>query len=165
VCIRCSKLIYRYCNETPCTLLAYPRRWKALVQGVHELSPSFPFALPSAVRTFCILRAPLTLFHLDPLKCTAQLVVCIRCSKLIYRYCNETPCTLLAYPRRWSWSSPCLGLPSPCPRRYYGPLTFILLQGTQLIEKIRECTLLPTVQVHSQTSPPRLCILLHSASQ
>jgi len=104
--------------------------------------------------------APLALFHLHPLKCTPQLVVCIGRSELIYRYYNKTPCTLLARSCRWSWCTPFLGLPSPCSVCHYQPLIFILLQGTQLIEKIRERPLLSTIQIHSQTSPPGLCILL-----
>jgi len=54
---------------------------------------------------------------------------------------------------------PCLGLPSPCSVRYYESLTFILLQGAQQIEKVRECTLLPTIQIHSQSNPPGLGLL------
>jgi len=40
---------------------------------------------------------------------------------------------------------PFLGLPAPCSVRYHEPLTFILLEGAHLIEKLRECPLLPTV--------------------
>ena len=72
-------------------------------------------------------------------------MVCVARSDPIYRYRNETPCTLLVRSGRWSWRSPFLGLPAPCPVCYYEPLTFILIQGAQLIEKIRERTLLPTV--------------------
>ena len=46
------------------------------MQVVPELSLSFPFVHLSALYTFYILRAPLELFHLDPLECTAQFVVC-----------------------------------------------------------------------------------------
>ena len=87
-------------------------------------------------------------------------MVCIRCSELIYRYRNETPCALLVRSCRRSWWTSFLGHPAPCSARYYEPLTFILFEGTQLIEKIRECTRFPTIQVHTQTSPPGLCILI-----
>jgi hypothetical protein len=40
---------------------------------------------------------------------------------------------------------PVLGHPAPCSVRYYEPLTLVLLQGVQWIEKIGECALLPTV--------------------
>jgi hypothetical protein len=110
---------------------------------------------------FCyFLRAPLTLFHLHSLKCTTQLMVCIGRSELIHRYCNKTPCTLFECSCRWSWRSPFLGHLAPCSVRHYQPLIFILLQGAQRIEKIRERPLLTTIQIHSQTNPPRLCILL-----
>jgi len=72
-------------------------------------------------------------------------MVCTRCSELIYRYRDETPCALLLRSCRWSWCSPFLGLPSACSVRYYEPLTFILLQGTQLIEEVRERPLPSTV--------------------
>jgi len=42
-----------------------------------------------------------------------------------------------------------LGHPAPCSACYYEPLSLVLLQGTQLIEKIRESMLLLTVQVHT----------------
>ena len=84
---------------------------------------------------FYILRSPLALFHLDPLKCTAQFMVCIQCSKSIYRYYNKTPCALRIRSRRGIWCTPLLGRPAPCSVRYYEPLTFILLQGTQFTEK------------------------------
>jgi hypothetical protein len=35
----------------------------------------------------------------------------------------------------------------------------ILFQGDQPIEKVRECVMLTTAQIHTQTSPPGLCIL------
>jgi len=107
--------------------------------------PPFHLLLRQWSVPFYILRAPLALFHLEPLKYTPQFMVCIGRSELIYRYRNETPCTLLVHPRRWSWCTPLLGLPSACSVRYYEPLTFILLQGAQLIENFRECTLPPTV--------------------
>jgi len=72
-------------------------------------------------------------------------MVCKRRSELIYRYRNKTPCALLVHPRRWSWCTPFLCLPAPCSVRYYEPLNFILLQGAQLIAKIRERALPPTV--------------------
>jgi len=79
-------------------------------------------------------------------------MVCIGYSELIYRYRNETPCARLIHSCRWSWPRPFLGLPAPCSVRYYEPLTLILLQGAQLIEKVDECTLPPTVQIHSHTA-------------
>jgi hypothetical protein len=102
----------------------------------------------------------MALFHLESLESTHQLIVCIRCSELIYRYRNETPCALLVHPRRWSWRSSFLRRSSPCSVCYSEPLTFILLQGTQLIETIRERSLLPTIRIHMQTSQPGICILL-----
>jgi len=86
--------------------------------------------------------------------------MCIRRSELIYRYRVETRCTFLVRSRPWSWRSSFMGLPAPCSVCHYEPLTLVLLQGSQLIEKIRECTLFSTVQVHTQTSPPGLGILL-----
>jgi len=35
----------------------------------------------------------------------------------------------------------------------------ILLQGDQPTEKVRECVMLTTAQIHTQTRPPGLCIL------
>jgi hypothetical protein len=87
-------------------------------------------------------------------------MVCIGRSKLICRYRNKTPCARLVRSCRWSWRSPFLGHPSPWSVRYYEPLTLIPIRGAQLIEKIGECTLLPTIKIHSQMSLPRLCILL-----
>jgi len=99
-------------------------------------------------------------FHLDTLRCTLQFVMCIRCSELIYRYRNKSPCALLVRSRRWSWCTPFFGFPASCSVCDYEPLNFILLQRTQLIEKIRERPLFPAVSIHSQTSPPGLGILL-----
>jgi len=115
------------------------------MQAVLEILLSFPFALLSAAVLCSVLRAPLALFHLHSLKCTPQLMVGIQRSKLIYRYRSETPCTRLVRSRRWSWRGRFLGSLAPCSVCHYEPLTFILLEGAQLIEKDRECMLLPTV--------------------
>jgi len=66
------------------------------------------------------------------------------------------PCTFMSSELAKSF----LGLPAPCSVRYYQPMAFILLHGTELTKKVRDCTLLPTIQIHTQTSPPGLCILL-----
>jgi len=87
-------------------------------------------------------------------------MVCIRCSELTDRYCNIPVCALLVRSRRWSWCTHFLGLPSPCSVGYYEPSSLVLFEGTQLNEKVHECTLLTTIQIHSQTSPPGLGILL-----
>jgi len=130
------------------------------MQVAHELSLSFQFALPSAVRALLFPNGSLALFHLHCLKCTTHFMVCIGRSELMYRYREETPCALFVCSCRWNWRSPFFRRRAPCSVRYYEPLTFILLQGAQLIEKIRERPLLPTIQIHSQTSPPGLGILL-----
>jgi hypothetical protein len=39
----------------------------------------------------------------------------------------------------------------------------VLLEGDQLNEKAGEYSLLPTVQVHTQTSPPELCAFFPKA--
>jgi len=123
------------------------------------LSLSIPFALPWAVRTLLFPYGSAGTLHLDPLKCTTQIMLCIGLSEHIYRYRSEKPCALLVRSRRWRWRSPFLGLPSPCPIRYYEHLTFILFEGAQLIEKIRDRPLLTNIQIHTQTSPPGLGIL------
>jgi len=115
------------------------------MQAILEISLSFPFALPSVLRTFYILRAPLALFHLNPLERTPQIMVCLGRSELFYRYRNKTTCTLRVRSRRWSWRNPLLGLPAPCSIRNYEPLIFILLQGAQLTKKVVKCTPLPTI--------------------
>ena len=80
-------------------------------------------------------------------------MVCIRRSKLIYRYHNKMPCKLLVRPRRWSWRGPIFRRRTPCPISHNQPLTFILLQVAQMIEKVGKCPLLPTMQIHTQNGP------------
>jgi len=72
-------------------------------------------------------------------------------------------CALLVRSCRWSWCTPFLGHPATCPVCYYEPLAPVLREGAQLIEKAGVCSLLPTVQVHTQTSPPELCAFFPKA--
>jgi len=62
------------------------------------LSISSPVSCPLL---FYIMRTPLALFHLHPLKSTSRLVMCIRCSELTHRYRSETQCALLVHSCRW----------------------------------------------------------------
>jgi len=39
------------------------------------------------------------------------------------------------------------------------PLTLVLFEGVQLVGKVGECTLLPTKEADTQTSPTGLCVL------
>jgi len=72
-------------------------------------------------------------------------------------------CALLVRSCRWSWCTPFSGHPAPCSVCYYEPLAPVLREGAQLIEKAGVCSLLPTVQVHTQTSPPELCAFFPKA--
>jgi len=92
-------------------------------------------------------------------------MVCIRRSELIYRYRNETPCVLLVRSRRWSWCTPFLGLPVPCSVRYYEPLIFILLQGTQLIEKFANARCFPQYEFIRKRGDRGFVYSSYSASQ
>ena len=107
----------------------------------------------------------MALFHLHSLKCTTQFMVCIQCSKLIYRYCNETSCALLVHPCRWSWRTPFFGLPAPCPIRFDEPLTLILLQGARLIEKFANARCFPPYRFIRRRAHRGLVYSSHSASQ
>jgi len=115
------------------------------MRGVLELSPPFHLLLGQRSVLCYILRTPLTLFHLHPLEYTPQFMVCIRCSELIYRYRAGTLCALFVRSCPWSWRSLVRDHPATCSVCYNQPLTLVLLQGAQLIEKIRKCPLLTTV--------------------
>jgi len=108
---------------------------------------------------FYILRAPRALFHLDPRRWTSQFMIHIRCSELIYRYRDKISCALLVRSRRRGGYTPFSGCPAPSSVCYYEPLTLVLHEGNQLFEKFRERALLPSVRIHSQTSPSRFCLL------
>jgi len=56
--------------------------------------------------------------------------------------------------------TPFLGHPAPCSIRYCEPLTLVLFEGAERIEKVGERSLFPTAQDQSLTSPPGLWILL-----
>jgi len=67
-------------------------------------SPLFSICSPvSCPLHLYIMRTPLALFHLHPLKSTYRLVECIRCSELTYRYRRETQCAFFVHSCRWSW--------------------------------------------------------------
>jgi hypothetical protein len=70
-----------------------------------QLSSSFPFALPSALRTFLYLQGSADTFPSRLSEVCTPFMVCIRCSKLIYRYRNDTPGAFLVRSCRRSWRS------------------------------------------------------------
>jgi hypothetical protein len=127
--------------------------------------PPFHLLFRQRFVLFHILRVRLALFHLGPLECAPQFMVCIRCLKLVYRYRGKTPCALLIRSCRWSWRSPFLGLPSPCSVRYYEPLTFILFEGTQLIEKFANARCFPPYRFIRKRAQLGFVYSFHSASQ
>jgi len=73
----------------------------AIIRCTHQCKKSSHFCPPFHLllrqrSVLCyFLRTPLALLHLDPLKCTSQLMVSIRRSELMYRYCDKTSCAFL----------------------------------------------------------------------